>query len=88
MEEKMSDFNLPDPVEQKPASPSTLPEGLEPNANEITGEKKSKKWIWIVVIALVLLLCCCCVGVSIAAYQNMDGMNINNLLNEYSMLIP
>ena len=87
----MSDFNLPDPVETPPqasTSNSTLPDGLEPNASEITGEKKSKKWIWIVVIALVLLLCCCCVIGAVALFQNIDNMNIENLINEYSMLIP
>ncbi|MBI9048864.1 MAG: hypothetical protein JEZ00_05580 [Anaerolineaceae bacterium] len=86
----MSDFDLPDPVEGAPASASNfdLPDGLEPGPGEITGEKKSKKWIWIVVIALVLLLCCCCVVGSYMVMQSAEGMNFNNLLNEYSMLIP
>ena len=84
----MSDFDLPEPGETPPAESSSLPEGLEPNASELNGEKKSKKWIWIVVIALVLLLCCCCVGISLVLINNMDGMDFNNIMNEFSMLIP
>ena len=84
----MSDFDLPEPTESTPAEATSLPDGLEPNVSELNGEKKSKKWIWIVVIALVLLLCCCCVVGSLAVINNAEGMDFNNLLNEYSMLIP
>ncbi len=83
----MSDFNLPEPtpVEKTTGAEFSLPEGLEPNISEINNKSKSKKWIWIVAIALLLMICCCCVIV--VAFVSSESTDINNIINEFSLLL-
>ena len=84
----MSEFDLPEPSEEKNVGNQDfgLPEGLEPNANEVASTNKSKKWIWIVAIVLLVIICCCCVvGVAMLTSENLD---FNNLIEEYSALAP
>jgi|WetSurMetagenome_2_1015567.scaffolds.fasta_scaffold241745_2 hypothetical protein len=83
----MSNFDLPEPSEVKSTNTQDfgLPEGLEPNSSDTTSNK-SKKWIWIVAIVFVLLMCCCCLVV--VALLSSESMDFNNLIEEYSTLMP
>lgn len=83
----MSDFDLPEPTaaEPKESADFSLPQGLEPSENELSQNKKSKKWIWIIVIALVVIMCCCCL-VLVAVFSS-EGGNLNNLMNDFSALL-
>ena len=83
----MSDFNLPEPNEAEPSAKQdfNLPEGLEPNANDIATTNKSKKWIWIVVIVLLVILCCCCVVV--VAILTSEEFDVNHMMNNFSAII-
>jgi Ni,Fe-hydrogenase I small subunit len=84
----MSDFDLPEPTPavKSASSDFSLPTGLEPNVADINNAGKSKKWIWIVAIALLLIICCCCVIV--VAFVSSESTDINNIINEFSMLSP